>query len=65
MTFTPAAGIVIEYKGEVGVIKFVCPECLTFCKYDPNNEKEIGTVCIVVYSYDWDNIKLLSGHHRS
>ena len=64
MTFTPAVDIVIEYKGDVGVVKFVCDTCLTFCKYSLDDETQIGDVCIVVYSYEWDNIKLLQGHHR-
>lgn len=63
MRFTPALGITIDYKGDVGIIKFICDECLTFCKKTKNGEM-IQDVCIVVYSYDWDKIKLLQGHHR-
>ena len=62
MTFSPTENILIEYKGSVGVVKFVCEQSLSFCIYD--NDGELSNVCIVVYSYDWDNIKLLSGHHK-
>lgn len=64
MTFTPALDIVIEYKGNVGVVKFICDECITFCKYSSKVEGELSDVCIVVYRYEWDSIKLLQGHHR-
>ena len=63
MTFTPAEGILIEYKGEVGHVKFVCEDSLTFCKKRKSGNMTTD-ICIVVYAYEWDNIKLLQGHHR-
>lgn len=63
MTFTPAKGILVEYKGDVGTIKFVSETYLTFCM-KAREGKMIQDVCIVVYSYEWDQIKLLQGHHR-
>lgn len=63
MKFTPALGITIEYKGDVGVVSFICESSLTFCKKASTGDM-VQDVCIVVYSYDWDKIKLLQGHHR-
>lgn len=63
MTFSPTEGILIEYKGDVGHVVFVCDESLTFCK-KRKSDNMTGDICIVVYSYEWDKIKLLQGHHR-
>lgn len=63
MTFTPAEGIYVEYKGDVGVVEFITDEYLTFCK-KPKDDNMLQDICIVVYKYEWDNIKLLRGHHR-
>jgi len=63
VTFTPAPNLLVEYRGNVGTIKFVSDEYLTFCMA-PKNDKMIGDLCIVVYRYCWDEIKLLQGHHR-
>lgn len=63
MTFTPAENLQVEYKGDVGSIGFICDEYLTICKKRKNGDM-ISDVCIVAYKYDWDQIKLLQGHHR-
>ena len=63
MTFSPAENLLIEFKGDVGVIVFISDEYLTFCKKKKDDEM-ISDICIVVYKYNWDQIKLLQGHHR-
>ena len=63
MTFTPATGLTIEFKGDVGVVKFISDEYLTFC-LKTKEEEMISDVCVVVYRYEWDSIRLLQGHHR-
>ena len=54
MTFTPAPNLLVEYRGNVGTIKFVSDEYLTFCMA-PKDDKMIGsgtnTLWCSLYSY--------------
>lgn len=63
MTFSPTENLFVEYKGYVGYIKFVDDVYLTICM-KPREGRMIQDVCMVVYREQWDNIKLLQGHHR-
>ena len=63
MTFSPAEGLLVEYRGIVGNIKFIDDVYLTICKKTKTGDM-VGDICIVVYSHCWDEIKLLQGHHR-
>lgn len=60
MKFTPAVGLLVEYRGTVGHIKFIDEIYLTICT-KPKDGEMIGDICVVVYSYSWDEIKLLEG----
>ena len=44
-------------------IKFIDEEYLTVCVKKKENEM-FGDVCMVVYPSQWENIKLMGGHHR-
>lgn len=60
---TFAVGVLIEYQGLVGTITFYGTEYLTFCIKTPEGGMH-GPVCLVVYSSQWDEIKVLNSHHR-
>ena len=63
MSFSPALGILVEYKGSVGTIKFIDDIYLTICTKS-KTEGMIGDLCLVVYKEEWDMIKMLQGRHR-
>ncbi len=63
MSFSPALGILVEYKGRVGEIKFIDEIYLTICLKN-KCDGMIGDVCLVVYKTEWDLIKMIGGHHR-
>jgi len=63
MSFTPALGILVEYKGNVGEIKFIDEVYLTICLKN-KCDGMIGDVCLVVYKNEWDMIKMLQGRRR-
>lgn len=63
MTFSNCEGLTVEYKGYVGEIRFVDEIYLTICM-KPREGNMIQDVCMVVYKEQWDDIKLLQGHHR-
>ena len=64
MTFTPTLGIEVEYKGFVGVVKFIDETSyLTICVKRKEGEM-FGDVCMVVYTQFWDDIKLVGPHNR-
>jgi len=63
MSFSPALGILVEYKGSVGEIKFIDDIYLTICTKN-KNDGMVGDVCLVVYKSEWDIIKMIGGHHR-
>lgn len=62
MSFSPAIGLQVEYRGYVGEIRFVDHLYLTIC----TRKKEdgmIGDVCMIVYPKYWDDIKILNSNH--
>ena len=63
MTFSPTQGLLVEYKGTVGNIKFIDESYLTLCT-QPKDKDMIGDICVVVYRYEWDKIKLIGSHHN-
>ena len=63
MSFTPALGILVEYKGSVGEIKFIDDVYLTICTKS-KTDGMIGDLCLVVYKPEWDIIKMLGEHNR-
>ncbi len=63
MSFSPALGILVEYKGNVGEIKFIDEVYLTICLKN-KCDGMIGDVCLVVYKPEWDMIKMLQGRRR-
>jgi len=63
MTFTPAEGLLVEYKGNVGTIRFIDEIYLTVC-LKTKKDNMFGDVCLVVYREEWDSIKLLGGPHK-
>lgn len=63
MSFTPALGLLVEYKGSVGEIKFIDEIYLTICLKN-KCDGMIGDVCMVVYKNEWDLIKMLQGRRR-
>jgi len=63
MAFTPAEGLLVEYKGNVGTIRFIDEIYLTVC-LKTKEDNMIGDVCLVVYRKEWDSIKLLGGPHK-
>ena len=63
MSFSPALGIIVEYKGSVGKIKFIDEVYLTICTKS-KTDAMIGDLCLVVYREEWDTIKMFGGHHR-
>ena len=63
MTFSPSDGLFVEFRGHVGHIKFVDEIYLTICM-KPKEGSMVQDVCMVVYKHQWDEIKLLQGHHR-
>lgn len=52
-----AEGLLISYKGHVGVIRFICDEYLTLCINSFPNEKR-RDVCILIYKNDFEKIEL-------
>ena len=63
MNNTFALGVKVEYQGICGTITFLDTEYLTICTKTTDGSMT-GPVCLVVYSYLWDNIKVLNSHHR-
>ena len=63
MSFSPAPGVLVEYKGNVGEIKFIDDIYLTICLKN-KCDGMIGDVCMVVYKNEWDTIKMLQGRRR-
>ena len=63
MSFSPALGILVEYKGSVGEIRFIDDIYLTICTKS-KTDGMIGDLCLVVYKSEWDLIKMIGGHHR-
>lgn len=45
----------VEYKGDTGVIRFIFDEYLTVC-LKRRCDGMIGDICLVIYSYQWDEI---------
>ena len=63
MSFSPALGILVEYKGNVGEIKFIDEVYLTICLKN-KCDGMVGDVCLVVYKREWDDIKMIGGRNR-
>ena len=63
MSFTPALGITVEYKGSVGEIRFIDEVYLTICTKS-KTKGMIGDLCIVVYKAEWDTIKMIGDRNR-
>lgn len=63
MSFSPALGVLVEYKGSVGEIKFIDEIYLTICTKN-KDDGMIGDLCLVVYKSEWDLIKMIGGNHR-
>ena len=59
-------GTEVEYDGQLGFVKFACPEFnqMTICtKQWPDEETGImRQVCHVVYEHDFHKIKLITGN---
>ena len=60
-------GTEVEYDGQVGFVKFACPEYrqMTICTHqwtDPQTGV-MRQVCLVVHEDRFDRIKLLKGNH--
>ena len=47
-----------RYKGDEGVIAFVDPNCITICVRVFPGQK-VRNVCLVVNSYEFDNVEIL------
>ena len=63
MSFSPALGITVEYKGSVGEIRFIDEVYLTICLKN-KCDGMVGDVCLVVYKGEWDNIKMVGERNR-
>jgi hypothetical protein len=63
MSFSPALGILVEYKKTVGEIKFIDDVYLTICT-KRKDDSMIADLCVVVYKHEWDLIKMIGGPHR-
>ena len=63
MSFSPAVGLLVEYKGRVGEIKFIDELYLTICLKN-KCDGMIGDVCLVVYPHEWDIIKMVGERNR-
>ena len=63
MSFTPALGILVEYKGSVGEIKFIDDIYLTICTKS-KTDRMVGDLCLVVYKVEWDLIKMIGDRNR-
>lgn len=63
LSFTPALGLEVEYRGHVGVINFIDELYLTVCIKKKEGDM-ISDVCMVVYPNQWENIKLMGGPHK-
>jgi predicted membrane channel-forming protein YqfA (hemolysin III family) len=50
-------GLSVRYKDHIGIIKFICNSYVTICIN--SGESKLRQVCILVYSSEWENIKLL------
>ena len=61
--FTPALGLEVEYRGFIGVIKFIDEIYLTICVKTKEGQM-FGDVCMVVYPSQWEHIKLMGGPHK-
>ena len=60
--FSASPGVMVEYQGMVGTIKFVDPLYITVC-IKTQREGMISDVCMVVYPHEWDDIKLIGGNN--
>ena len=63
MSFSPALGVLVEYKGYVGEIRFIDEVYLTICTKS-KTDKMIGDLCLVVYKQEWDTIKMIGDRNR-
>ena len=63
MSFSPALGLLVEYKKTVGEIRFIDDIYLTICT-KRKDETMIGDLCLVVYKREWDLIQMLGEHNR-
>lgn len=50
-------GLEVEYKGQIGIIRFICDQYLTICvkKFSEKNRD----VCLLVYRDQYHKISLL------
>ena len=51
-------GLVVKYKDHTGIIRFICDSYLTLCIQE--HEERVRNVCILIYRYEWNQIKLLN-----
>jgi hypothetical protein len=56
MTF--AEGLVVQYKGHIGTVRFICESYITVC-VDRFPEDRRRDVCILVYRNNFDQVQLL------
>ncbi len=63
MSFSPALGLLVEYKKTVGEIRFIDDIYLTICTKRKDGNM-IGDLCLVVYKREWDLIQMLGEHNR-
>jgi hypothetical protein len=54
---TFATGVVVEYNDYQGIIKFCCDSYVTICIKE--HQERVKDVCILVYSSNWNKIRLL------
>lgn len=53
-----ALGTQVEYRGTVGIIRFIDDSYLTIC-VSVHPQDKIHDVCLVVPNFQWSEIKLL------
>ena len=52
-----AEGIEATYNGHTGTIRFICDQYVTLC-ISKFPEQKVRDVCILIYSHEFDQIKL-------
>ena len=59
-TDTFAPGIEVSFRDVAGIINFVDEHYLTICIKDKSGI--MSTTCVVVYNYNWDEVKPLKSN---
>ena len=51
-------GLMVQYRGNIGTIRFICNSYLTLCISEFPKEK-LRDVCMLIYRDHFDEIKLI------